>query len=327
MRLLIENRSLPKGYYVGDLLSGITKAIKEKYPQHEYIPHKREQFASKGNGGVYSATNLIITNEENGLYILFGTHYNWKQYFSTSSGWKPENMVKWFYTSGFNYLDYFNFTAKHSEVKFPKDITKTYQQIYYGPFMNKDMGLMTELYKNRNPTKQKMIFRGWLQDFRKKMVVGIKDNKEIDIFDVRDPNANKSSKLSYELYLKDMSDYTCSLSLPGATEICNRDIESFGIGLPVIRPLLHTKYENPLIPNFHYISCYEDCKYWNGTPYYPSFKEVGEYAAVYWNMVKNNEEYLNFISENARNWYLENTSLDNHLKYIMSKLDLEILNV
>jgi hypothetical protein len=41
MELLIENRSLPKGYYVGDLLSGITKAIKEKYPQHKYIPHSK----------------------------------------------------------------------------------------------------------------------------------------------------------------------------------------------------------------------------------------------------------------------------------------------
>jgi hypothetical protein len=187
--------------------------------------------------------------------------------------------------------------------------------------MNQHLDLMTELYENRNPTKQKMIFRGWLQDFRKKMIAGIK-NTELDIIDIR---SEGSISLSYDLYLKEMSEYTCSLSLPGATEICNRDIESFGVGVPVVRPLLHTNYPDPLIPDYHYINCYSDCKYWNGVPYYENFAEVGKAVTVYWNKVKNNTEYLNFVAKNARDWYLRNCTVQSNINYVMSKLDLEIL--
>ncbi|MFM7796489.1 MAG: hypothetical protein ACKO7N_06980, partial [Candidatus Nitrosotenuis sp.] len=137
---------------------------------------------------------------------------------------------------------------------------------------------------------------------------------------------NNNYNLTYIDYLKDLSSYRCALSLPGGTEVCNRDIECFGIGVPVIRPFLNIQYPDPLIPNYHYISCYHDCKYWDGNPNYISYKDFACYLENYWNRIKNNFEYLQFIRTNARGWFLQNCVLDNNIGYVLSQIDLEVLN-
>jgi hypothetical protein len=112
---------------------------------------------------------------------------------------------------------------------------------------------MTELYDNKenNEKINSLFFRGYLWDFRKEMVENI-DREDIVIIDKNYNNQN----LLYTEYLDELSNYSCALSLPGGTEICNRDIECFGIGVPVIRPFVQTAYPEPLIPNYHYINCF-----------------------------------------------------------------------
>ena len=321
MEILLENRELSiHKYYNGTFFMDLIKGLYKKYPEHTFKRANRTEYINQGNGGVYSYLNLSIKNPENDKYIVVSAIDNWKNLFHENMGWKPDKMVKMFYSAGFNYLDYFTF-KKHPRIKFPENMTQVYEPFFYGTYKSGFDNLLTELYENREIQHNKMYFRGWLQDFRKKMLSEFKSS-DCQIIDVR---AEGSKTLLYEDYLKEMSEYTCSLSLPGATEICNRDIESFAIGLPVIRPLLHTNYPDPLIPDYHYINCYSDCKYWAGTPYYENFAEVGRGAVVYWNKVKNNTEYLNFIAKNARDWYLRNCTMENNLNYVMSKLDLEIL--
>jgi hypothetical protein len=159
-------------------------------------------------------------------------------------------------------------------------------------------------------------------DFRKKMTEGL--NRE-DIL-VIDKNLNKQN-LKYLDYLNEMSEYLVSLSLPGGTEICNRDIECFAIGVPVLRPNLQINYPDPLIPNYHYISCYHSCDYTNnGNPEYVSYEDFKKNLLYTWDMVKNNDEYLNFISKNARDWFVKNCSSDISIDHFIKKIKLDLLN-
>ncbi|MGA1049738.1 MAG: hypothetical protein ACO3UU_17170, partial [Minisyncoccia bacterium] len=139
-----------------------------------------------------------------------------------------------------------------------------------------------------------------------------------------DKNSNNHN-LSYRDYLQELSQYRCALSLPGGTEVCNRDIECFAVGVPVIRPYLNIQYPDPLIPNYHYISCYMDCKYWSGSPSYLDNDVFAVYLQDYWNRIKDNFEYLSFISSNARDWFVKNCSLDNNINYILSNINMEAL--
>jgi hypothetical protein len=140
-----------------------------------------------------------------------------------------------------------------------------------------------------------------------------------------DKNTNNNN-LSYVYYLQELSQYRCDVSLPGRTEVCNRDIECFAVGVPVIRPYLNIDYPDPLIPNYHYISCYDSCKYWDGNPFYLDYKEIGLYIVSYWHNIKDNFDYLNFVSNNARAWFIKNCTIKNNISYVLSQIDMEALN-
>jgi len=43
-------------------------------------------------------------------------------------------------------------------------------------------------------------------------------------------------------------------------------------------------------------------------------------------MVKNNEEYLDFISKNARKWFVDNCSSDKSVDNFIKKINLDLLN-
>ena len=127
-------------------------------------------------------------------------------------------------------------------------------------------------------------------------------------------------------YREELKKYRCALSLPGGTEVCNRDIECFSIGVPVIGPALSVSYPDPLIPNYHYISCYDSCKYWDGYPTYLSYSDFQQSLQDCWSRVREDIDYLEFVAKNARDWYLKNCTLTQNIKYVLSKIDLEALN-
>ena len=191
---------------------------------------------------------------------------------------------------------------------------------FYGPYFTGHDDDMKELFDSRTAdTIPQLYFRGYLWDFRKKMVENISDDSVLIL------DKNNNNNLNYIDYLKDMTQYRCALSLPGGTEICNRDIECFGIGIPVIRPYIDINYPDPLISNYHYINCYGDCKYWDGNPSYISYDDFKNNLLNCWSRVKDNLEYLNFVANNARQWYIKNCSIVANIDYILNQINLEIL--
>lgn len=314
-------------YYVTNFFRSLYQSLKIRYPNIKFSVCNHKKYENSGYGSIYSCMNFSIINPETSKYIVISLFDNWKYHFMRHLGWEPKMMVQFFYAGGFNFFDYFHFMMvekNNTDVNLPSNITDIYRSFYYNPFSDKHDELKTELYQARNNknTKDILYFRGYMWDFRKAMVSGM---KKYDSVLVIDKNKNKNCLLNYDEYLKDIGQYRCSLSLPGGTEICNRDIECFGIGVPVIRSHLDINYPEPLIPNYHYINCYHDCKYLDGNPYYANPKEFQTYLMYYWEKVRNNFEYLDFISNNARKWYVKNCTLNNNIEYLLNNMNLELL--
>lgn len=326
MNLIVRHLFRDLGnYYVTSFFKSFYASLTDKYPQYDFSIKNYPKYESNGYGSIYSCMSLSIINPKSKKYILISFFDNWKYHFMKHLGWQPNKMVQFFYPAGFNYIDYFTFKDNqktNKDIQCPSNISSIYKPFFYGPYETGSKKEIEDIYLSRKTrkTKNQLYFRGYMWDFRKDMVRDITDSSIVII----DKNT-ESNNLNYINYLQDLGSYRCALSLPGGTEVCNRDIECFAVGVPVIRPYLNIDYPDPLIPNYHYISCYGDCKYWDGNPSYLSYKDFVLSLEHYWGKVKNNFEYLDFISNNARQWFLKNCVLENNMEYILSQIDLEAL--
>lgn len=123
-------------------------------------------------------------------------------------------------------------------------------------------------------------------------------------------------------YLLKAIKYKVGLAIPGVAELCHRDLDYMGIGLPVLRFEYAQDYNPNLIPNYHYISVdrenlpkdsYLDLQ---GGPEY-----VEKYIRRY-NEVNEDYKFLDFISKNAYNYYQENCTPENRVNLMLKKLEL-----
>lgn len=123
-------------------------------------------------------------------------------------------------------------------------------------------------------------------------------------------------------YLRLAIDYKVGLSISSLAEMCYRDIEYMAIGLPMMRLEYMTELHPRLIPNYHYISIPRDGFDWSTN----SDRAGGpQYIEAYKNRfleVKDDRDFLKFISDNARQYYLENCSTYVRVDRIIDRLEL-----
>lgn len=130
--------------------------------------------------------------------------------------------------------------------------------------------------------------------------------------------------ISFDDYISESLNFKLALCFGGGGgylcgDLCFRDIEMYGMGIPTIRPKLAIQTEDPLIPDVHYISV--DCEFDN-TYRYIKNEELADSIIEKYNMVINDTDYLKTISSNARDWYIRNACGPN----ITNKL-LKILGI
>lgn len=326
MKLVIRHQFRDLGnFYVTSFFNKLYQKLQDKYSLYDFDIINDLSYENKGYGGIYSCMNFSIINPDNEKYIVISFFDNWRYLFMKHLGWNPQLMTQMFYCGGFNFLEYFywrNYELHNDDVYLPLDIQNKYCSFFYNPYNTNHINDEQFIYQNYdiNNAIPKLYFRGYMWDFRKDMVQHISQDDILII----DKNID-TNNLDYIEYLQDLTKYRAALSLPGGTEICNRDMECFSVGIPVIRPLLTTTYPEPLIPNYHYISCYDNAKYWDGNPSYNSYKDFSESLVDCWNKIKSNIEYLSFISNNAHNWYMKNCNIEYNIDYVLSKLNIESL--
>ena len=124
------------------------------------------------------------------------------------------------------------------------------------------------------------------------------------------------SPLAFMVYIQEALEYSIVTSLGGgggiiSGDLCFRDIEMFGLGIPVIRPQLAVQTRNPLIPDYHYIAIptefTEEGKYAN-------HEKLAEQLLHKCEGALNNPDILMYISENAMKWYDENYANNSSIK-------------
>lgn len=271
---------------VNNVYDNIFNELVKKYKNHIFKHINTTSFYPVGPGEYYSPHLMVIKNPLNKKYILLSYWDISDDLFLEQNGWKNiDDLTQFISTSGLAY--------KHK-----KNIPFSY--ITYSTDME---NIINELYnKNYLDISHKLCFRGYLYNFR----LYLKNNS--DIFVTND-------KLIPYDYLLELKKHKIGLSLNGNGEICNRDIEILGLGVPLLRPVLKCKFYTPLIPDYHYIS-------YNETS---SYEETKHNLITKYEEIKNNDEYLRFISNNGRKWYEQNGTLLSNVQLAIKIINLNTL--
>jgi hypothetical protein len=120
-------------------------------------------------------------------------------------------------------------------------------------------------------------------------------------------------------YFNDLINYKIGLSVAGRGELCYRDIEYMALGIPFIRFEYISELSPNLIPNYHYISVER--------PNDLLIDRLGneEHARMIEKRfleVKDNNEFLLFISNNAREYYETYLKSDVNVNHTLNLLGL-----
>jgi hypothetical protein len=176
-----------------------------------------------------------------------------------------------------------------------------------------------ELYnqKNERTYVEKLTFRGYLYQFRK----FLESDERFNII------SKQTSILTPFDYMQELNASHLNFNINGAGEVCNRDIEIMGLGTALFRTKLVAKFHNELIPNYHYISVdfdnidYDEHKHdYNGY-----WKELSENVYDRFQEVKKDKDFIDFVANNGRQWYLENGTIDANVNIILNLLDFKKL--
>jgi hypothetical protein len=125
--------------------------------------------------------------------------------------------------------------------------------------------------------------------------------------------------ISPSIYFDDLISHKIALSVDGRGEFCYRDVECFGVGVPIIRFEYLSTFNSPLIPNYHYISIPRP----NDMELYRLGNEGhAKMIEDRYLEVINDKDFLEFISKNAKQYYDENFSLETKIKNTFNLLNL-----
>lgn len=120
-------------------------------------------------------------------------------------------------------------------------------------------------------------------------------------------------------YFNDLISHKLALSVDGRGEFCYRDVECFGVGIPILRFEYLSIFNRPLIPNYHYISIPRPS---DMVLYRSGNKDHAELIKQRYLEVIDDNEFLSFISTNARRYYNENFELNSKLISTFNILNL-----
>lgn len=191
----------------------------------------------------------------------------------------------------------------------------------YTPFSyicarSENENIIEKLYAEKSTKKYPDIlsFRGYIYGFREYLM----QTKKYNIIPIH------TSHLPSPKYLAELSGEYLNFSINGAGEICHRDMEILGLGNALFRMKLVGKFHTELIPNYHYIAI--DC---DDIP-----KNIAQYD--YWALlhnriidrfeeIKTDYDFIKYIGENGRKWYLENGTINTNADIAFSLLNFSKL--
>jgi len=234
--------------------------------------------------GPYSAQIMVIKNLDTGKYIIVSYWDKPIELTWNGNGWNHEKCVDVIATSGA--MPDMNFT-----------------KFSYLPYSKKFETLSNNAKNIYQKQKNELSFRGFLYDER----LALSQTKKINI---------TNEKLHPdEVYFNDLTDTKICLSLNGAAEICNRDMEILSAKSVLFRPKLNVKFHNDLVADYHYVSFETNSD---------ANKQCDLIIEKY-NQIKDNDDFLNSIANNGYKWYQQNATIDSSVELLKKIVNIEKL--
>jgi len=154
-------------------------------------------------------------------------------------------------------------------------------------------------YRKSITLDKRLHFRGSVYpNLRDSIILMLRNNSK---------NVHIGGRTHFDEYIQESVMFKLTLSMgmsPYSSDICYRDIEMFGLGIPVLRPEFRIKMQDPLVPNVHYISCDIDLDPY--TLWTTDHQRTANQIYDRYLEVIEDDEFLTYISNNAREWYLRN---------------------
>lgn len=244
---------------------------------------------------------LIIENPKNKKFIVVSF---WDQiedfFFPDGTYWDMENCVEILTSVGAK-------RRGHTH-ELPTDVI--YTPISYMPFTVRQENKIEEFLESEKTVPLKPSFQGHPYDFREFL---LKDSRFEVLESVYEP----------DIYIKRLSESYLGLSINGAGEISHRDVEIMGCKSALFRTEFSIRLHEHLIPNHHYISV--DWKDISFGDVYKAWKEMADRIIDRFESVKNDIEYLKFVGQNGRDWYLRNGTHERNIEIICELINLDKL--
>lgn len=313
MNIKLYFAETPKHWLNNDAVTEVWKQLynqlKGNHPEHNFTKkcsslhsYQNGIYHHHSPGRKFGFYQCIVENEDNGKYILLN-YYDSITSLHPNLGWDLTNLVEIITTAGVHTN---NLTYDNSDVKYTPS---TYI------FHSKSQNDILLNYKKQTKTIDGLYFRGKTYLFRK----WLENDDRFNII----TTSNGKDGISNEVYLNELSQQKLSLCLNGTAEITYRDIESFAVRTPVIRTTLTCKFHNELIPNYHYIAVdVSDIVYNTGLDYY---RQKADRIHKRYLEVKDDKDFLDFITTNARKWFEENCTIQANVNILNDLIELQKL--
>lgn len=259
--------------------------FEKTYEEHNITYQNTEPHLRHNPSGIGSPHVMTIRNLDNQKYMIVSYWDRAIELTWPGNGWDVEHRVDLITSAG---------------VHFPIDVTPFSYTCYSYEFEKFAQDRRVP-WSEKNDNK--LFFRGYLYGERKMM-----SEYKPELF-------TESRKTPIE-YFDELNNSKISLSLNGAGEVCNRDMEILCSGSVLIRPKLEQRFHNDLIPDFHYISV-EKIQ-----------NPIGQLDAIIkkYEEIKDNSELLNTISNNGLDWFNSNGSMLANVELLKQIINLDKLN-
>lgn len=242
-------------------------------------------------GPTYQGSNnsgyfLTITNPKNNKYIVVSYWDNVYDLLIPELGWNYENCVDIITSCGIYNLNRELKYSPFSYLNYEKNF-EVISENNFIPFENKQ--------------KNDLVFRGRLYGYRK-------------LLNLRYPKNILEDTIPQIDYLNEISNNKINLSLNGAAEICHRDMEILSTSSVLLRPKLHVKFHNELIPWVHYL---------------PFDFDENNSVETQWEIIvkifNENQNNLSEISKNGFEWYKKNGTINSNIELLKKIINIKKL--
>lgn len=300
-----------KGFYrewiVPNVFKGIIDKLKAKYPQHSFNfinsfeESKNKNIIHDKPGKKFGYNIMLLENADNGKYLVIW-YYDKMTAINTDNHWDIENIVEVIGSIG-----------GHSGDEYFDECPIKYTPSSFAPFGVAAEKSIETYYKDiKSRTHCTPWFKGECYNFRS---IFANDNR-FNVNHIVGP----PKRHDYSSFIQECSNQQIGLSLNGLGEVCFRDMEYFGVGTVNIRTTLRCEFHDTLIPNYHYIEVpVKDIPREN---YYKILLERfhTRYLEVY-----KDKDYLQYVADNARLWYIKNGTTQGNIDLNMKLINIDKL--